>query len=108
MSSTSNFTFVEIWETTLAVFIFLVIGGGILFVGKSDVVKAHTISSELTYVAELKSDDEYKITVNIDENVYVNSEENKLIVIVDDAEIEKNTINDEINVEKNVDTIILS
>lgn len=102
---------IEIWETTLAVLLFLVIGGAITLVYNPDIITAKTLDNELSYISTLKSGKDFEISMNSEKinNLKINSnKENEIIVEVGSKEVTKNYIGEQVKITQESDKIIIT
>ena len=105
-------TLIEVWETTLAVLLLIIISGGIIMVYSPDLIHAKTLNNEISYIASIKGNKDYQITLDLkkpDEiNLVNNKKQNEIKLTVDSKSTIKKYIGNNTNIEKNGNQIIIS
>jgi hypothetical protein len=105
-------TLFEIWETVLAVLLLLIISGGILYVYSPDLIKSKTLNNELSYIASIKGNKNYQITLEVEdtENIEVenNKNQNQITLKIGDKTTTKNYIGTNVEITKENNKILIS
>jgi hypothetical protein len=105
-------TIFEIWETVLAVLLLLVVSAGIITVYNPDLIHAKTLNNELSYIASIKGDKNYQISLEIENSEDItlenNQNQNQIILQVGDKKTTKKYIGTNIEITKENNQILIS
>ncbi len=105
-------TLFEIWETTLAVLLLLLISSGIIYVYSPDVIHAKTLATEISYIASIKGNKDYQIALDIEKEKEIlienSKNENTVSVYVSNSIRKKNYIGNNTEIKKQGNQILIS
>ncbi|MCA9495754.1 MAG: hypothetical protein KC589_02330 [Nanoarchaeota archaeon] len=107
MSGETQATY-EIWEVILSVSLFVVLVGTILVLNDPDFVKGKTLVSEISYVSSIVSDTNTKVKIKLPENTKVDVNGNDINLKINNIEIQKEFIGNDVNFEQEKEVLIIN